>query len=141
MTHNGSVPIKVLYIEDDKDIQQAVAEMLSLLGYETACADNGKLGVEKAKSWQPDIVLTDLRLPVMDGNEVIRRLRSNPDTAYMTIFVLSAWADASTRELCMQLGADRFFAKPLSILEIDSAIHVALRQGPATKLGGHDGRV
>lgn len=133
MTRNGSFPIKVLYIEDDKNIQRVVAEMLSLLGYETACADNGKLGVEKAKSWQPDIVLTDLRMPVMDGSEVIRHLRSNPDTANMIIFVLSAWADANTRELCMQLGANRFFPKPLSILKVNSAIHAALKQRPETK--------
>lgn len=126
MTQNGSTPIKVLYIEDDKNIQGVVSNMLSLLGYEVACADNGKLGIEKAESWLPDIVLTDLRMPVMDGSEVIRHLRSNPDTATMPIFVLSAWTDASTRSSCMQLGANRFFSKPLSIQKISSAIQAVV---------------
>ncbi|MCP4357905.1 MAG: response regulator [Chloroflexi bacterium] len=134
MTHNGSAPIKVLIIEDGPNIQKIIAEMLLLLGYETACASNGKEGVEKAKSWQPDIVLTDLRMPVMDGSEVIRHLRSNPDTAHITIFVVSAWTDAGTRDLCMVLGADKFFAKPLNILKIHSAIQATLKPSPQKTL-------
>ncbi len=127
MTHNGSVPIKVLIIEDGPNIRQFIAEMLLLLGYETACANNGKEGIEKAKSWQPDIVLTDLRMPVMDGSEAIRYLRSDLAPAHITIFVLSAWADADTRKQCAILGVDRFFTKPLNILKIHSAIQETLK--------------
>ena len=129
MISNGSAPVKVLFIEADSNIQQIIAELLTLLGYETTCTSNGKEGVAKAQSWQPDIVLTDLRMPVMDGSEVIRRLRSDPKTAHITIFVLSAWTNASTRELCMALGADKFFAKPLNILKIHSAIQATLKSG------------
>ncbi len=132
MAHNGSSPIKVLYIEDDKNIQYVISGMLTLLGYETVCADNGKLGVEKAKSWQPNVILTDLRMPVMDGPEAIQILRSDPDTAQIPIFVLSAWTDAKTRDLCKQVGVDRFFAKPPNIPEIDSAIQKTLKKGTDT---------
>ena len=127
MPHIGFSPIKVLYIEDKKNVRLSVAEILSILGYETACVDNGKLGVEKAKSWQPDLVLTDFRMPVMDGPELIRRLRSDPDTAQIPIFVLSGYTETETREICREAGADRFFAKPFDIVKIDSAIQEALK--------------
>lgn len=119
--------IKVLYIEDDNSIQQLVADMLTLLGYDTACADNGKLGLEKAINWHPHVVITDLRMPVMDGFEVIRALRAHPDTANVPIFVLSAWSDENTRKTCKQLGADKYFVKPLSYFQINSAIQAALK--------------
>lgn len=125
--HNGSSPIKVLYIEDEKTLQLSLSEVLSLLGYEMACADNGKLGVEKAKSRQPDLVLTDFCMPVMDGPEVIRRLRSDPGTAQIPVVVLSGCAGSDAREICRKVGADRFFAKPFDISEMDSAIQESLK--------------
>jgi CheY-like chemotaxis protein len=96
------------------------------LGYEVRCADNGKQGVEAAERWKPDIILMDLRMPVMDGPTAIRTLRSNPDTSTIPIFVLSAYSDAKTRAACQQIGADRFFSKPIDIEKVDAAIKKTL---------------
>ena len=113
---------RVLYVEDEKDIQIPISQMLRFLGYDVECADNGQLGVEKAENWKPDVILMDVRMPVMDGPEAIRILRSRPDTEGTPIFVLSAYTDSKTRITCKQAGADAFFPKPIDIEKIDAAI-------------------
>ena len=122
MQPRPSNSIRILYIEDDRILQASLSQMLTILGYEVMCADNGKLGVEKAESWLPDVILTDIRMPIMSGDQVIRVLRSKPATAKIPIFVLSAYTDAKTRELCKQAGATRFFAKPPDVHKIDAGI-------------------
>jgi CheY-like chemotaxis protein len=113
---------RVLYVEDEKDIQIPISQMLRFLGYDVECADNGQLGVEKAENWKPDVILMDVRMPIMDGPEAIRVLRSRPDTEGTPIFVLSAYTDSKTRITCKQAGADAFFPKPIDIEKIDAAI-------------------
>ena len=115
-------PIRILYIEDDKSLQFTTSQLLKFLGYEVACANNGQMGIDKAESWQPDVILTDVRLPLMTGEEVIRTLRGRPETAHTPIFVLSADADAHTRKIYKQAGADKFFPKPTDVHLVDSAI-------------------
>lgn len=122
----GNTP-RVLYVEDDKDLQFPISQILGILGYEVACADNGKMGVEKAESWKPDIILMDVRMPVMNGPEAIRILRSKPNTERTPIFVLSAYSDSKTRDSCRQAGADAFFTKPVDIEKVDAAIKQALK--------------
>ncbi len=126
MVRNAANPIRVLYVEDDKTLQLSVSKMLEILGYQVACADNGKLGVEKAESWKPDIILIDVRMPVMNGPTAIQVLRSKPDTANIPIFVLSAYTDAKTRATCKEAGADKFFAKPPDLRKIDTVIKETL---------------
>ena len=122
MARSTTLPIRVLYVEDDKTLQLSLAQMLQILGYEVACADNGKQGVEKAESWLPDIILMDMRMPIMTGDQAIQLLRSKPNTAKIPIFVLSAFTDAKTRDLCRQVGANKFITKPPDIYKIDADI-------------------
>jgi len=129
MSRNGQKPKKVLYIEDNESVQFIVAKMLDLSGYLVTCANNGKVGVEKAKSWQPDVIITDVRMPVMDGPTAIRALRSDPLTQHIPICVLSAWGDAKTRNVCAEAGADKFLSKPVDIKQVIRAIE-ALSQSP-----------
>ena len=126
MTGNGSAPIRVLYVEDDKSLQLTISQMLKILGYVVVCADNGQSGLETAVSWQPDIILMDIRMPVMSGDEAVRLLRARPDTAQIPIFVMSAYSDAKTRDLCKKVGATRFFTKPIDVRKVDVAIKEAL---------------
>lgn len=127
MTGDVAKLARVLYVEDDKDLQIPISRMLGLLGYEVACADNGKMGVEKAEDWQPDVILMDVRMPVMNGPDAIRILRSKSETQHTPIFVVSAYSDAKTRETCRQAGADAFFNKPVDIEKIDAAIKERLK--------------
>ena len=116
----------VLYVEDEKDLQVLMTNMLQFLGYEITCADNGKMGVEKAGDWKPDVILMDVRMPVMDGPEAIGILRGQPDTKNTPIYVVSAYNDSGTRDACRQAGADTFFTKPIDIEKIDATIKAAL---------------
>jgi CheY-like chemotaxis protein len=120
--------IRILYVEDVKDIRLPISEILTILGYEVRCANNGKQGVEAAETWNPDIILMDLRMPVMDGPTAIRTLRSNPDTSDIPVFVLSAYSDAETRALCRQIRVDRFISKPIDMEKVDAAIKETLNR-------------
>lgn len=122
MTSNNNRAIRVLYVEDDKTLQISLAQMLRIMGYEVTCADNGKQGVEQAELWLPDVILMDMRMPIMNGDQAIQLIRSKPATAKIPIFVLSAYTDAKTRDNCKNVGADRFFTKPPDVRKIDTCI-------------------
>jgi CheY-like chemotaxis protein len=126
MTDEPAPTVRVLYVEDDQNLRYPISELLKLKGYEVETADNGKLGVEKAESWQPDFILMDLRMPVMDGFEAMRVLRSNPDTKEIPIYVLSAYTDVKTRTSATEAGADGFIAKPPDVDRIDAIIRKTL---------------
>jgi len=131
-------PIRIVYVEDEKDIRLPLSQILIMLGYEVMCANNGKQGVEAAESWKPDIILMDLRMPVMDGPTAIRTLRSNPNTSDIPVFVLSAYSDAETRDKCKHIGVDGFMSKPINIEKVDAAIKETLKrqnQERASRLG------
>ena len=129
MPGNGPSPIRVLYVEDDKSLRLTISQMLKILGYAVMCADNGKAGIEKATSWQPDIILMDIRMPLMNGDEAVRILRKTPGTERIPIFVISAYSDAKTRDLCKEVGATRFFTKPIDVRKIDVAIRETVKSG------------
>ena len=128
MTGNGTSPIRVLYVEDDKSLQVTISQMFRILGYVVVCVDNGRAGIEKAASWQPDIILMDVRMPLMSGDEAVRLLRSRPDTKNIPVFVISAYSDAKTRDQCKAAGATRFFTKPIDVRKVDIVIKETLKK-------------
>lgn len=128
MVQQVNIQPKVLYAEDEAQLRQLVATMLEILGYEVTCASNGKIATEKAANWQPDVIIMDVRMPVMNGPEAIKIIRSNPRTAHIPVLVLSANTDSRTREMCRLAGANKFFAKPIGMKQINVAIREALRQ-------------
>lgn len=111
--------MKILYADDEPALRVPIAQILELLGYEVWTAINGEDCIEKAEEYMPDVILMDIRMPIMNGIEAIEALRSNPATEQIPIFMLTAYTDAKTRDACEQAGADGFFAKPLDIEKID----------------------
>src|SRR5512134_301235 len=93
-----SIPTRVLYVEDAEVIRDTISRLLEVYGYQVAYAKNGQEGVEKALQWKPDIILMDLRMPVMDGYKAIQEIRFNPQTHHIPIFVVSAWSSRKERE-------------------------------------------
>lgn len=118
---------KVLYAEDEAQLRQLVATMLEILGYDVTVASNGKVATEKAANWQPDVIIMDVRMPVMNGPEAIKIIRNDPRTAHIPVLVLSANTDSRTREMCRLAGANKFFAKPIGMKQINVAIREALK--------------
>ena len=106
--------IKVLYIEDNDDNVYMLKMRLELLGeFEVLAAEDGEKGCEMAAAEQPDVILMDLEMPVIDGWEATRRLKSNPQTRDIPVIALSAHALAGAREKALAAGCDEFDTKPI----------------------------
>ncbi len=118
--------IKVLYVEDAAVIRDTIARLLEISGYEVAYAQNGEEGVEKALSWKPDVVLMDLRMPVMDGFKAINQIKTNPKTSHIPIFVVSAWSSKKDRTKAKLEGADEYFVKPPDLNQLIDSIERAV---------------
>ncbi len=102
-----------IMIVDDEDINGAlVSQMLGNIGFETGRAANGKEAVERFAAWKPHLILMDMRLPVMDGCEAIRRIREGPGGADVKIISVTASAFEENRREAFEAGADDFLAKP-----------------------------
>jgi two-component system cell cycle response regulator DivK len=114
---------KLLYIEDHPAQRDIMAQMLELSGYEVAVASDGIEGLERARSWFPDLILMDLRMPRMDGFDAIKELRKDPDTADIPIIAISAWASAKHKERAMDAGADEHFTKPVDLARLLETIN------------------
>ena len=105
---------KVLYVEDNDDNVYMLKMRLELLGdFEVLAAEDGQKGCEMAAPEQPDIILMDLEMPVIDGWEATRRLKGNPQTRDIPVIVLSAHALAGEREKAIAAGCDEFDSTPI----------------------------
>jgi len=109
------MPHKVLIIEDDRSLVEILTYNLRQAGYEVYAAYDGMDGLSQAQLKSPDIIILDIMLPVMDGLEVCRRLRSSPTSADVLILMLTAKAEESAELVGFSLGADDYVAKPYSV--------------------------
>ena len=105
---------KILYIEDNDDNVYMLKMRLELLGdFEVLAAENGEKGCEMAATEQPDLILMDLEMPVVDGWEATRRLKGSTTTRDIPIIALSAHALAGEREKALAAGCNDFDTKPI----------------------------
>lgn len=119
---------KVLIIEDEDDIRELIDQVLSLEGYNVAGAENGMIGIEKAKAILPDIILCDINMPNLNGFEVLDLLRKESSTATIPFIFLSARTDQKSTRNGMNLGADDYLYKPFSIDELKQSIKARLEK-------------
>ncbi|WP_027124969.1 response regulator [Gelidibacter mesophilus] len=113
---------KVLLIEDDAILRENTAELLEFSNYEVIVASNGEIGVEKAKSENPDIIVCDIMMPVLDGYGVFEILSQEEDTKFIPFIFLSAKTERKDVRKGMELGADDYITKPFSEDELVNAI-------------------
>jgi len=123
---DNSKPTRILYVEDAEVIRDTIARLLEVYGYKVAYAKNGQEGVEMAQQWKPDLVLMDLRMPIMDGYKAINEIKFNPQTRHIPIFVVSAWSSKKERDQARLAGADEFFVKPPDLNRLIEAIDIAV---------------
>ncbi len=105
---------RVVVVEDDRDILELITYNLEREGYEVTGATTGEDGVEAARFGKPDVVLLDLMLPGIDGLEVCRRLKADPDTAHLPVVMVSAKGEETDIVTGLELGADDYITKPFS---------------------------
>jgi two-component system phosphate regulon response regulator PhoB len=106
---------KILIIEDERALSQVLTYNLQREGYETLVAYDGQEGLRKAQTLLPDLVLLDLMLPVVDGLDVCRRLRSGEQTRKIPILMLTAKGEETDQLVGFSLGADDYVTKPFSV--------------------------
>lgn len=119
---------KILLIEDNHDIRENIAEILALANYEVEEAENGKIGVEKAKKTKPDIIICDIMMPQLDGYGVLHMLSKNADTSGIPFIFLTAKSEKEDFRKGMNLGADDYLIKPFDDIELLDAIEMRLKK-------------
>jgi PAS domain S-box-containing protein len=113
---------RVLVIEDNIDAAETLGEMLRLWGHEVAVAHDGRAGLEKARTFTPDVVLCDIGLPVMDGYQVCRAIRNDPALAHTFLVALTGYTLAEDQRRAAAAGFDRHLGKPVAIDVIEDVL-------------------
>ena len=104
---------KILIVEDNEMNRDMLSRRLERKGFEVVMAEDGKKGVDMSKSENPDLILMDLSLPIMDGWEASSRINSEESTREIGIIVLTAHAMSGDREKALEAGADEYDTKPI----------------------------
>ncbi len=122
----GQATCRVLIADDIEDNRQLLAQLLMPVGFEVRLANNGMEAVQEFDQWRPHLILMDFRMPVMDGHEAIRRIRSMAGGKKPKIIAVTASAMDENRQTMLGIGADDFIAKPIQEVELFQKIHAQL---------------
>jgi CheY-like chemotaxis protein len=120
----GQAECRVLIADDIEDNRQLLAQLLGPVGFEIRLANDGEQAVGEFERWRPHLILMDFRMPVMDGLEAIRRIRSMAGGEAPKIIAVTASAMDENRQALMEIGADDFISKPFRDVELFQKIHV-----------------
>jgi two-component system, OmpR family, KDP operon response regulator KdpE len=115
----------ILVVDDEPQITRVLKTTLTSLGYGTRVAGDGDEAVQIMKEWSPDLVITDLRMPNMDGLALCRHIRTN---SRIPIIVLSVRGEERTKVEALDAGADDYVTKPFSVKELLARVRAALRR-------------
>ena len=119
---------RILVVDDEPQLIRVLRTGLKLRGYDVRGASDGESGLESFNEWHPDLVITDLAMPNVDGLEFCRRLRA---ISQVPIIVLSAKGEEKTKVEALDIGADDFVTKPFGIDELLARVRASLRRANA----------
>jgi two-component system KDP operon response regulator KdpE len=126
---------KILVVDDEPQITRVLKTTLSAQGYAIRTAGDGVEAIDIMNQWSPSLLLTDLRMPNMDGVELCRHVRAK---STLPIIVLSVRGDERTKVAALDAGADDYVTKPFGVNELLARIRAALRRGAA--VSDNDGK-
>jgi len=121
----------ILVVDDEPQITRVLKTTLSSQGYGVRSAGDGEEALNEMKSWSPDLVITDLRMPIMDGLELCRRIRQD---SRVPIIVLSVKGEEAIKVQALDAGADDYVTKPFSVNELLARVRAALRRATVPDL-------
>jgi CheY-like chemotaxis protein/class 3 adenylate cyclase len=124
---------QILVVEDDDAIRNNIIRLLRLEGYGIVAAANGREGLERARECRPDIVLTDIGMPEMDGFQLLEAVRGDPRLAGTSVMMLTALDDRASMRRGMAAGADDYLAKPFTRDELLEALEGLLKKQMRTE--------
>ena len=119
---------RILIVDDEPDIQQLLLFNLKEAGFDPEAVGTGVEGLASAERTRPQIVILDLMLPDVSGNEVCRRLRAHPDLGDVAILMLTARGDEYDKVLGFEVGADDYVVKPFSVRELVMRVRALARR-------------
>jgi DNA-binding response OmpR family regulator len=128
---------RILIVEDNPDLAYGLRTGLEIEGYDVQVAEDGETGLDRARSWGPDLVMLDLMLPGMDGYRVLRTLREGGSD--MPVLILTARGEEADKVLGFRLGADDYVTKPCGVLELLARVGALLRRSRIAERAGADG--
>ncbi|MDO9485292.1 MAG: response regulator [Actinomycetota bacterium] len=117
----------VLVVDDDEDIRDIVALRLGVVGHTVRQASNGDECLEAIESERPDIILLDIQMPRMNGIDVCRNIKANPEFSLIPVLLLTARGQESDVSKGFDAGADDYIVKPFSLQELQSRVERFLR--------------
>ena len=121
----------ILVVDDEQDILDLVVYNLEQEGYKTISADDGEEAIEKAVAASPDLIILDIMLPGKDGLEVLREIRKHPNAQNIPVIFLTAKDSEFDEVLGLELGADDYIVKPISMRKLLARVKNALRKSVA----------
>lgn len=120
---------KILLVEDNEMNRDMLSRRLERKGMEVLVAFDGQHGIEMAQTEQPDLILMDMSLPILDGWEATHHLKTNPTTQSIPVIALTAHAMAGDRERCLEAGCDDYDTKPIDFARLLGKIQTLLGKG------------
>jgi two-component system KDP operon response regulator KdpE len=126
---------RILIVDDEQEITLVLRSGLTKHGYDVRVAGEGEAALDLFQAWTPDLVITDLSMPNMNGLKLCQRLR---ETSGVPIIILSVKGDEATKVEALDMGADDYLTKPFGMGELLARVRATLRRSPET---GHDGTV
>lgn len=131
MSKLSSTSKRILVVDDSPLVTKMLQARLSAGGYEVRTTSDGVSALEVVKEWLPDLVISDVMMPNMDGRELCRRLRQQPETANLPILMLTAQSGVSEKVAGFEAGADDYVTKPFEFPELDARLTVLLARARA----------
>jgi len=122
---------KILIIDDNEDVRENTADLLELSNYQVATSPDGFIGIQKARDFNPDLIICDIMMPELDGYGVLRVLGKLPETAGIPFIFLTAKSEKEDFRKGMSMGADDYLTKPFEPKELVLRINSILRRVPA----------
>jgi CheY-like chemotaxis protein len=124
--------MKILYVEDNDDNVYVLKSRLTRAGFTVLVATDGAQGVTMAITEQPDIILMDMSLPVLDGWEATRRIKAAPETRHIPVIALTAHAMTGDREKALAAGCNDFDTKPVELTRLLGKIRTLAPESKAS---------
>ena len=122
---------KVLVVDDEPSIAKILRKQLEVAGFEVTVAVDGEDGLAKVREWKPELVLLDVMLPKINGHEVCKTLKADPELKGIPVIMLTAKTQRQDQDLAQQQGADAFLTKPFQLAELLAKVRGLLGQAPA----------
>src|SRR5216117_4388332 len=121
-------PGRVLLLEDEQDVAELMRYQLTKEGYDVVIAGNGADALRLARDTRPDVILLDIMVPQLNGWEVCRRLKEDPDTRAIPVIMVTGRVEEGNKVLGFELGADDYVTKPFSPRELLARIRAVARR-------------